>query len=223
MLTSDGRRSRHQLGVNGDKYVSEQSDRLTAALTSLDQFLHRSGAPIAGALRAGLSDAELDQYETDLGFSFPEDVRVWFAWHDGADISYDDPRGYSYLPTRQFLLPLDAAMSFRDDFLKLNAVTKSLPEHRYDSRWLPITASDGGELALAVDCGSHPELAPVHSIDVRGTDDDWRNAATESLATVAELWIKLFDSRHWRWDAETGDWADTFAQLPAEWRTSPLL
>ncbi len=220
MLTSGGRRW-HQLGVNGDKYVSEQADRLTAALTSLDQFFHRSGAPIAGALRAGLSDAELDRYETSLGFALPEDVRIWFAWHDGAETVADVVTGCSYLPTLHGLLPLDRAMMFRSRYIEAQVVLPHLDIHTYDPNWLPITATAGGELTLAADCGG---LAPaaVHSINVRG-DDDWRTPAAASLTDLAELWVTVASGGYWRWDVSETDWADTYGEIPLEWRRTGLL
>lgn len=54
----------------------------------------RQDMPIAGSLRPGLSDAEMDPLTEPLGIRLPREARTWWGWHDGA---WTDGKGSSNL------------------------------------------------------------------------------------------------------------------------------
>ncbi len=195
-------------------------ERLQQALGSLDRFFRGCGAPLAGALRPGLSESQLHRIEAELGFELPDEVHIWFRWHDGADKITNVPPGYTYLPTLQYLLPLDRSLAFRALFLERKETVKLLPIHEYETGWLPVTGSDGAEGALAVDC-YEPAAGTLHVVTVRG-EDDWA-LPSGSLTDLAELWVKVAEGGYWRWDRQAHDWAETFSEIPVGWRLTGLL
>jgi len=69
-------------------------------LQRLDAFFFEQDAPIAKALRPGLSQVDLDAAEAEVGFPFPQEVRDWYAWHNGVD---EDVPGMIRLPNLMLL------------------------------------------------------------------------------------------------------------------------
>ncbi len=71
-------------------------------LERVDSLLRSRNAPIADAWAPGLSDAEIDETIGRAGLEMPEELRVWWRWHNGVRKDWPDRRP-SIFPGRNVL------------------------------------------------------------------------------------------------------------------------
>jgi len=185
-------------------------------LQRLDTFFIEQGAPTAQALRPGLSQAELDAAEVELGFLLPQEVRDWYGWHNGMEEVFEGVEGSVRLPNLKLLTSMRDAVEDRQGFLHLPPEV----QQTYRPTWLPITQRD--VVTLVVDCAGaaadRQAPAPVSVIDYA---DEWEQRMP-SITAMVQLWTTLIDEGYWRYDHNLGCWADTYSQLPPEYRHSDV-
>jgi hypothetical protein len=92
-------------------------------LAQLEDCWRACGAPVADALRPGLTDDEMDALTAPLGIRLPAEARRWWGWHDGANAKpgYEAP----LLGPQRPLYPL------------ARAVQKCLTDSRHPAICLP--------------------------------------------------------------------------------------
>jgi cell wall assembly regulator SMI1 len=199
--------------------MAVEKSPLWQMLQRLDTFFVEQDAPVAQALHPGLSAAELDVAEAELGFPFPQEVRDWYGWHNGMDEVLDGVEGSIRLPNRKLLSSMREAIDARQQFLTPGTEIELVEV--YEPTWLPITQAD--VLTIVVDCAGAAKdrqaPAPVYGIDY---EDDW-DQQLPSITAMVELWMTLIDQGYWRYDHDLDSWADTYAQIPLEYRRTDVV
>ncbi len=185
--------------------------RLRRALDRLEQLFDEQQAPIARQLRPGLDAATLAELTAGLTPGLPAEVRIWFSWHDGAEV-----RGWeSTLPNGLLLLSLQEA-------LEEHAAVLAEPgtESYYSPLWLPLCGRGGYFIAIdrAVAGG---EVTPVRYVGPEETDAFVVKAA--SLTEMIETWVRMCEEGYWRYDHTNGQWEDHLAEIPLQLRITRLV
>jgi cell wall assembly regulator SMI1 len=54
-------------------------------LARLEALWVERDAPILSHLRDGLTDVEMDAMTAPIGLRLPDELRIWWSWHDGVD------------------------------------------------------------------------------------------------------------------------------------------
>jgi len=192
-----------------------ESSRLRWLLHRLEERWVAEGAGIAAALRPPVTEEQLRQAEAEIGARLPEEVRVWFGWHDGVD---ESAGVQTSLPFLRELVSLDLALDLRWEFLS----DAPRPEYTYRSAWLPF-ASAGPSNAFVVDCsGGTAALTPIHIVDF-WTDEPWDIIRTPSLTAVVEMWWQLTEQGIYRWNPQAGGWENNDRQIPEEFDQTGLV
>lgn len=156
------------------------------------------------------SDAELDAFETVIGFKLPQSYRELYRWHDG---EADDRRGHIYgLP----LLPLNEAAA---QWRAWERVLADIGGDRYEipgsswppgavdpayinPRWIPLT-HDGSGNHIGLDFDPWPR-GRIGQVILFGRDEEVKCVLAESLGKFLEWLAGLLESGNFRLDAEPG-------------------
>jgi cell wall assembly regulator SMI1 len=187
-------------------------------LHELEAEWQRQGAPIAGLLRPGLTEAELDGVAAQLGVSLPPEVRQLWSWHDGthaepgqegADIG---PGGFIFHSTE------DVVEHHRWN-MEVHATSPEpelLPDWFWHRSWVPFMTVDAHRLYIDCDRQTSGGDSPV-----RAVPHDWVGFDTDvacSLASAVSLWVWLLREGHFAWNPATGCWdAERLTPLFARW------
>jgi hypothetical protein len=180
------------------------------------------GAPLAGRLRPGLTERQMDELTEPLGLRLPVEARLWWGWHDGAAVGrYSVSRELG--PAREFL-SLSAAVEHYEQRRRMAAQAiegapppMSEPDWWWHPTWLPVT--NGGP-TIACECSvAQGEPCPMLVVD-------WHEAAewiefpeaadpvrTGSFGEMVEIWLRALDCGAWRFDASIGHWDGDYALL----------
>lgn len=161
----------------------------------------RQRAPIAGALRPGLSSEEIHERGRSLGLEIPREAQEWWGWHDGARL--DAAPSQRFFGPRHEFLTLSEAVE-RCQFCRDVALEVSGTQEASDWRWswLPITRD---KHPLVLECaGGDNEPVPARSFSFEEPD-----AASEGAASFGELvtvWLEAMECGAWRYDESSGFW-----------------
>src|SRR5437764_1031354 len=108
-------------------------------LDQLEAQWRRLQAPIADALRPGLTDRQLDDVSARLDLVLPGELRALWAWHDGADPSTlrdIGPGGYEFLTS-------DEVVAARQFNLQVHGEADAdLPDMYWHRTWIPFMNQD---------------------------------------------------------------------------------
>jgi hypothetical protein len=64
-----------------------QIERLSnGQLEHLEQLLTEQGAPVVPRLQPRASSMAVAALESEFGWSLPEELRLWWGWHNGTDV-----------------------------------------------------------------------------------------------------------------------------------------
>jgi hypothetical protein len=208
---------RFRLHVRQDVPMPESG--LSDALSRLEAEWVRLGAPIAGLLRPGLSDDEIDGQTASLGLTVPPELRAWWRWHDGADRGEQHgfertigPGGYAFLPLYEALHQYESEMQIA------NRVRGEAPVV-WGRSWLPFMVNSGPS-RLYVDCD---RVTPWKASPVRAVTWEWEEPEVDRAASLwqaVELWVWLLDSDYYQW-SEQG-WAYDWEAIPIFLRLTGL-
>lgn len=179
---------------------------LAELLNEYESELSSAGVPVSRAL-APPADAEalVAAFESQ-GLNLPEELRVWWAWHNG--LVQTAPR----VPTRFNFLPFEQALRIYDES---TFGTDSFSWHR---GWLKITR---GNNALAVRCDAHGSPL-VRFVSPTGASTAPEDTETQvvSLCTAVSWWITAI-RKGWAFrDPSAGEWAEwqlDTSEGPFEW------
>jgi cell wall assembly regulator SMI1 len=190
--------------VSGDPRLLD--DQL---LEELARRWREQGAFVATALRAGLSDEQMDEATAPLGLRLPREARLWWGWHDGA--SPQIPGIAAELgPGRAFLSLAEAARECQ----RLREVMRyawgdELGSYWRES-WLPI---DAYKRPILFDCGvGFDDPVPVRSFFMEDP-----GAGAEGVRSIGELvlvWIQAIDCGAWTYDGGEDHWDYDWEKLP---------
>ena len=187
---------------------------LRAALEGFEERLWASGAPTPRQLRAGLSTGEIDVFTKDLPFRLSAELHEYFAWHDGAEI-LEGPES-PWFPNRSGLNSLAQCVT---DYWYWRESPAGIFE--YEQTWLPINNLDNQ--AIVIDCAVGPgEASPIHVVGWE-SHGDWAVVKAPSVLALVQLWNRMLDEGYWTWDPDVGEWADTWASIPSEFKATELI
>lgn len=179
-----------------------------ALLGELEQRWRSQGAFIAGALRPGLNDEQMNELVAPLGLHLPREARRWWGWHDGAR-----PQGRSAAaelgPTHEFL-PLAKAVAkcamIREIVLPLR---DSENDYSWKWSWLPI---DRAKAPMVIDCSVADE-DPVPARSFFFEDPDAGAEGARSMGELVTIWIEAIDCGAWRYNRQEDHWEYDWQKL----------
>lgn len=187
----------------------------------------RQGAPIAGNLAPGLSEAEMDELTAPLGVVLPDEARVWWGWRNGPR-EPPGPTGIEgYLgPMFGFYSLEDAVEAYgaremvRDSIEMGRRMGGRLElEVEWPAHWLPVIDT-GSSLQILLNCADRA-LAPVQAMDLQDRTDHQPVAAT--FGEMVTVWVQALDSGAWCYDDERRFWGVDMERLPVELQDLPFV
>jgi cell wall assembly regulator SMI1 len=176
------------------------------------------GAPIEDALAPNRTVEFLTSDDGTLHVDLPEELRTWWAWHDGATKGRRPIHSWMMGPN---LTPMSSTWS-RDWWQTMMAeaatmattVATDMPgtemadtDYWWRETWVPLFSNGVGG-TLVADCGLGPAgVTPIRLVD-------WHHEkrlppATASLGQVVEWWIEAIELGIWTWDKDRGMWVRT--------------
>jgi len=181
------------------------------------------GAPVADRLRPGLSDVEIDEVLGPLGIDLPEEARVWWKWHDGADPDGDrwiSPRAFAYVSLGEATLIREEVRQQAQRAGTPDAPPPmDEPDYWWAPSWFPL-GSSGGTVACDYSVARH-EPSPIRVVD--WWDEEFHRPKAASLGQMVSWWIDAFDRGAWYFDRERGVWDGRREMIDREMDLSRLL
>lgn len=178
-------------------------------LDRLEGVLHSLGAPVAELFRPGLTDEQIDDLMAPTGLTLPDELRIWWRWHDGANEAASDqeegrrlgPGGWLHLSLRQ-AVDLHGYHNGRyREMIEIEAM--DLAELAWRPNLFPFSHrgwQPNHVLAADTSVPKHAS-APVVMTSEMGIES-WTGA--DSVSEVVGLWIELLESG--RYHVEDGSW-----------------
>jgi hypothetical protein len=196
--------------------------QLRGKLEALETAWTDLGAGIASQLRPGLSDAEMDEMAAPFGLAIPLELRVWWNWHDGADIPAGGSREHRAIgPGVYEFLPLDEALKEYEANRRVNSSpgAPTLPDMYWHRSWLPFMRQQAERLYIDCDRILFDECSPVRLVTW-----EWEHYNVDraiSLTHAVSLWQWLLTSGYYRWEGSVrgGSWSFDYGSIPlfARW------
>lgn len=199
---------------------------LLHGLEILEQQWRRLGAPIASNLRAGLSARDIDRLAAPSGLTIPPELRIWWAWHDGAAPAAGAPRDSATIgPGRLTFLGLQESLDAAAWNRSVHAKSDDMGSVYWRDTWLPILIRDATR--VYVDCS---EATPLGYSPLRVVVWEWAQfnvVRAPSLTAAVHLWAQLLEDDHYRIAALPRDgspvWEYDYGGLPMDARMSGLV
>jgi len=168
----------------------------------LDRFeavLHSLGAPVAELMRPGLPDEKIDDLIAPTGLTLPDELRIWWRWHDGADEAASNheegrrlgPGGWLHLPLLT-MIELHGYHNGRYCDMLAHGST-DLAEQGWRPGLFPFShrAWQPNHVLAADTLVPEHAPAPVVMTSEMGIEQ-W--AGTESIGEVIGIWIEALES-----------------------------
>jgi hypothetical protein len=181
-----------------------------SALEEIEGHFRRMGAPVLDYLLPGLTDAEMDALTEPHGFHLPDDVRAWWAWHNGALAHLPESSGHirGFQPSHRWLTiqsggpmaSLDWALADRLELLRVEqqeGVAGQLPI--WSPTWLKLTTF---QYSWAVDMGA--DLAGSRVFVAYSYDGYPERSNT--LQELLERWADFLQDGLIVWRPDPGCW-----------------
>lgn len=173
------------------------SDGIGDLLGRLEAAWRRSDAPVLGYLRPGLAPERIDELMAPTGLALPDELRAWWAWHDGANepSTLDEsreigPGGWLHLPLSEAIeLWAYHAGQYRMALEK----AADIAALAWRPGLFPFTHRSSGYnhvLAVETDVDVHGP-APVTLVTEMGVE---HHGGAGSFAAMLDLWIELLES-----------------------------
>jgi len=192
-------------------------------LVALEAEWRRQGAPIVDELAPGTDDDRISHLMAPLGISLPEELRVWWKWHDGLvglPIDYDFGRGFERAamgPGVWCPISLADAVAYYGRQPRYPG-----PQHPEDpswqASWFPFAKFGLNQDVLFVDTARGPR-PPVQAWWIFDSHD-WDLDQAPSLTDAVRIWLRVLTEGYFTWDSEARAWRDRVAYLPPDLRSS---
>lgn len=188
----------------------------TALLEELEQRWRERELPILDQLRPGLTDKEIDELIAPIGLNVPEEARVWWRWHDGADLVGTSGE-WSFSPGGSVVFaPLARQVEhYREMRSRSRSEAVAAPEAGRDEdfwwgpSWFALTE---GRPEVVCDCAAPGPTSPIYAYDV-GMWEELHTPRADSFGQVVTWWIRAYDDGIWRYDR--GQWTLDFERREA--------
>jgi cell wall assembly regulator SMI1 len=182
-------------------------------LEDLEGLLVGQGAPVVQRLQPPASKEAIDILETALGLSLPDELKLWWRWHNGTAVEPHEPPAHGLIgPFFQFL-DTARALRFSQDMRKM--ALEDVPEEP-DATWAPNWLAISSNGPVACDVGV-PNGAPVPILDVdyHHTDVPGRVSA-QSFGQMVRWWIEALEAGAWIYEPERQWWERREELVPPE-------
>ncbi len=165
-------------------------------------------APIEDALAPGRTVESFTSDDGTLHVEIPDELRTWWAWHDGAP---KERRPISSWMMGPNLTPMSSTWS-REWWQTMMAEAAMMatqgdladPDFWWQEGWVPLLSNSVGG-TLVADCRLGPAgLTPIRLVDWH--HEERLPPATHSLGQLVEWWIEAIELGIWTWDKDRGKW-----------------
>jgi hypothetical protein len=206
---------------NGPMAVGSSPSLLANLLEAYEIELIAAGAPLRDWLQPGLDRVETVRKLNDAGLAAPQELVIWYGWHNGAVESPTQPLARRALPRFTFGSIERVVARYRQgvDFINSPAFeSMSLDRESYEwgagEGWLRIVDDNYG---CAVDCTGPAGQAPrlhyaTEDFGMPGSESLYQAV---SLCTLVTWWIDGLRNGAYQWNAENQWWDEDTSLLPA--------
>jgi hypothetical protein len=161
-------------------------ERLASVLSELDELLGSLGVDLDTVLEPGISPEKVDAAMASVGLVPPEELVVWYGWHNGLRVNDQG----KYLGEPPFVYQADVDWSVRKYRYR---VRESVPMGLWAEGWFCMESDRG----LAAFCSGNPEDLPLLRREASDTYDFVEESTAHqvvSLSTMVALWIQAIES-----------------------------
>jgi hypothetical protein len=173
---------------------------LSELLAELDCELVASGFPVYEFLLPGTSEARVRNSVEGLGLTAPDELVVWFTWHDGRAETEASRYFVPGFTLRTLAYVVDC---YQDPAYE----PFGEEEWQWDPRWLHIV---GPNVGLAMRCDGDPAQPPlvrnVASDSGFGTQPHQTARQAVSMCTPVTWWIESLRNGWYRWKPDVQRW-----------------
>lgn len=198
--------------------------RLLVLLEELKAFWVEQGAPIAQALRPGLSDEQIDELMAPTGLILPEEARVWWSWHNGVALEPLPGLGALHFGLGGWdVLSLEQAVAeyWRNRSLLGEPLEPEIaPEMYWHQNWFPLMSFDANCVFFECPSALSTQM-PLYMQD--HVWEDFQTAQATSLLEAMKFWLNVARGGYYRWDPGLQRWEVEYGEIPLEWRRSGLI
>ncbi len=169
-------------------------------LAELEVSLQAIRAPIADLWNPGLPPAAVDARLASLGLTAPDELRLWWSWHDGVDES---------APFRKRVLgngwvPLSLERAIENTLVARAMDDSTMANTSWSPDWVTIL-EDVATPRIAAACDAPASgLATIHLYDPERVMDPDR-PRLGSLGDLVTLWLSLLRDGTWSIEPQTGE------------------
>lgn len=201
---------------------SASADLLRELLGDYQRRLEAVGIPIDTWLAPGVSEEEVRRELAKVDLVSPDEVVVWFGWHNGRAPGVARQVSLHALPTFDPSSLAEAIKSYDDWVLHYEAPPvpngrAPIPDEYFQfgvtRGWLRLINDGRG---CAVECAEPSSKSPR----LRSATEDFGTPGSEhlfqavSLCTLVAWWIESLESGAFRWDATERRWRIDYFGLP---------
>lgn len=179
--------------------------------------------PIATAVNPGASEPMIDAIERRVGLTFPDELRQWFQWHNGARSRSGFARSSPEAAPGWHLFSLDQAaeryLTARASMPDADELGRD-PEEIWPTGYFPLMDSTGSSTLVVDVRGRSSEPAPIDIVDPQADLPEWPlNHPLPSIAALVSLFDEVFERELAYWDDAHGVIALRFSELPTHLRS----
>jgi hypothetical protein len=143
----------------------------------------------------------------------PNELRVWWSWHDGTSQGQGASLIQSSIGPTFFALSAAGAVEASQE---LRAGAEEDAPQDPDSLWASSWVAIGSQGRVACEC-KIPADAPVPVLDVDYHKTAYPGAVVcHSLGRMVQWWIEALESGAWRYDQGLSRWERIFERIPPE-------
>jgi hypothetical protein len=175
--------------------------QVAEGLRRLEQAITAQGSPFAAAAAPPVDPARLDEAQERVGAVFPDELRQWWLWHDGAV----PERGRSSVHVigvgGYWPLSLDQALADWEYWLG-NRIPETV---WWPDTWFPLARVEHSKWLNADLELSTPDRLVLTVADLYH-GGPFGHTVTLTFPEVIEQWISFLDARYAWWDAGNDCW-----------------
>jgi hypothetical protein len=182
-------------------------------LQQYESDIRKAGVRTKDVLLPGLSEREIRRQFGDIGIEPPEELLVWWGWHNGINQRYTGATRFNFLP-------LEAAIA------TYSSDPHGTDIHSWNPQWIRVADYSAG---IAVKCENRtiPPLVRYVSAWTSGTQDDETEAQVVSLCTPVSWWLLAIEKGWAKFQPGVGpggggQWTQTIRAFPFEWDLTAL-
>lgn len=173
--------------------------RFQQQLDRLERVWRRLDAPVLQYLRPGLADVEIDRLIVSTGLTLPDELRMWWRWHDGSNDPGTDSVGEREIGPGGWLhLSLQEAIDlyhYHDNFFSEMATNGSLEEANLTWRkgLFPFShaVARPNDVLAAQTLVDKNAVAPVLLRTFMGIEP---GRGADSVGQAIQTWVDLLES-----------------------------